>query len=75
MFPNFKAQTNEARVNRAIERMRECTTITDLDRVYKGEAALINHLCDSGAKDLAKRLASFKIDMQIEIELPVLHKR
>jgi hypothetical protein len=75
MFPNFKAQTNEARVNRAIDRMKECTTLTDLERVYDNCRPLIDHLCNDKAMDLAKRLLNAKIDMQIEIELPVLHKR
>lgn len=82
MFPNLVVQTNEARVNRAIDRMRECTTLTDLDRVYENCGPLIDHLVKDGVDNLrsegwtlAKKLHNAKIDMQIEIELPVLHKR
>ena len=75
MFPNFKVQTNEARVNRAIDRLKECTTIDDLERVYKTERPLIDHLTKDGANVLVRKLHNAKIDMQIEIELPVLHNR
>jgi hypothetical protein len=75
MFPNFKAQTKEARVNRAIDRMKECTTLTDLNRVYENCGQLIDHLFSEGDRVLAKKLHNAKIDMQIEIELPVLHKQ
>ena len=82
MFPNYNIQTNEARVNRAIDRLKECTTIDDLERVYKTEGPLIDHLIKDGADNLrsegwtlAKKLHNAKIDMQIEIELPVLRNR
>ena len=75
MFPKLQEQTDEARVNRAIARLKECTTLDDLDRVYKNAAPLIDHLIDGGARDLVKKLHNAKIDMQIEIELPVLRNR
>ncbi len=75
MFPDFKVQTNEARVNRAIDRLKECTTIDDLERVYKSEGPLIDHLIKTGADDLrdegwvlAKKLHNAKLDVQIGIE-------
>lgn len=74
MFPNVKVQTNQARVNRAIQRLKACTTIDDLDRVYKDCQPLIDHLIKKGTDDLrdegwvlAKNLLNVKTDMQIEI--------
>jgi hypothetical protein len=77
MFPNLPEQTNQARVDRAIDRMKACTTIDDLNRVYENCQPLIDHLIKKGTDDLrdegwvlAKKLHNAKIDMQIEIELP-----
>jgi hypothetical protein len=77
MFPNLHVQTNEARVERAIARLRECTTIQDLDRVWANCQMLIDHLTECSVTEkgdrsmrLAKGLVNAKLDVQIDIELP-----
>ena len=77
MFPNLPEQTNQARVDRAIDRMKACTTIDDLNRVYKDCQPLIDHLIKEGSDNLrdegwvlAKKLHNAKLDVQIDIERP-----
>ena len=74
MFPNLQVQTNQERVNRAIDRLKACTTIDDLNRVYENCQPLIDHLIKKGTDDLrdegwvlAKKLLNVKTDLQIEI--------
>lgn len=77
MFPNLQVQTNEARVNRAIDRLKACTTIDDVNRVYENCQPLIDHLIKAGTDDLrdeawvlAKKLHNAKLDVEIEINQP-----
>lgn len=70
MFPNLQEVTDEARVNRAIERLKTCTVDTDLERVWGNCQPLCDHLFakqKAGSQDAAallKRLADTFIDVR-----------
>lgn len=70
MFPNLQEQTDTARVNRAIERLKACTFYSDLERVWENCEPLCDHLFakqkdgSQEAAALLKRLADTFIDVR-----------
>ena len=73
MFPNVQEQTDTARVNRAIERLKTCTVDVDLERVWRNCQPLCDHLhakAKAGSQEAAtllKRLADVSCDVRQEI--------
>ena len=73
MFLNVQEQTDEARVNRAIDRLKACTMCVDLERVWENCVPLCDHLFDKqkagsqNAATLLKRMADAFIDARQEI--------
>ena len=70
MFPNVQEQTDTARVNRAIERLKTCTVDVDLERVWKDCQPLCNHLWDKHsagsqeAANLLRKLTNVFVDVR-----------
>lgn len=73
MFPNLQEQTDAARVNRAIERLKTCTVDTDLERVWGNCQPLCDHLhakAKAGSQEAAtllKRLADVSCDVRASL--------
>lgn len=73
MFPNVQEQTDTARVNRAIERLKTCTVDVDLERVWRNCQPLCDHLhakAKAGSQEAAsllKRLADVSCDVRASL--------
>ena len=82
MFTNLQEQTNEARFERAANRLRECTCMDDLNRVWENCQMLLDHLQECAVTEkgdmslrLAKALVNVRDDVRIDIEMPRKNRR